>query len=176
MVLALGAVSLAFVLVSRAVHGSASLGAVTVVPIVLVTGLVIGGMALLSVPLTLLTALLMSLVVGLGIDYNIHVADRFARELAAGRDLFGAIETAVTSTGGALLGSALTTSVAFASITLHPTPQLQNFGTLVVLAMVAAFAVSVFVLPSLLALWGRYVAPEDATAGAAGVEGTPADD
>ncbi|WP_135821674.1 efflux RND transporter permease subunit [Halostella litorea] len=155
MALALAAVLLTLVAVSWRVHGSASLGVVAGVPVTLVAGLVIGGMYVLDVPLTLLTALLMSLVVGLGIDYNIHVADRFAAELRRGRDAFAALETAVVGTGGALLGSALTTAVAFVSLLLHPSPQLRNFGTLVVLALLAALVVSVVVLPSMLALWAR---------------------
>jgi len=160
MALALAAVIVALVAVSWRVHGSASLGVVTGVPVALVTGLVVTGMYLLDVPLTLLTALLMSLVIGLGIDYNIHLSDRFAQELRRGRDTFAALEAAVVGTGGALLGSALTTAVAFLSLTLHPSPQLKNFGTLVVLALLSAFVVSTFVLPSMLALWARAGRPE----------------
>jgi len=175
MVLALFAVALTYVAVSRHVHGSATLGVATVVPIALVTGLVVSGMALLAVPLTLLTALLMSLVIGLGVDYNIHLSDRFIQELAREKTVFEALETAVVGTGGALLGSALTTSLAFASIALHPSPQLQNFGTLVVLAMTSSLVVSVVVLPSILTVWGRYV-----YSGAAATDpdpaGVPADD
>ncbi|SFB81523.1 MMPL family protein [Halobiforma haloterrestris] len=161
LLLALGAVFATLAIVYRYVHGSATLGIVTAFPIALVTGLVVGGMYLLDVPLTLLTALLMSLVIGLGIDYGIHVSDRFAQELERGdsdhrRRPLAALERAVTGTGGALLGSALTSAGAFATLLLHPHPQLESFGTLVVLAIVTAFVVSVFVLPSALALWARY--------------------
>ncbi|APW97549.1 RND transporter [Halobiforma lacisalsi AJ5] len=161
LLLALGAVFATLAVVYRYVHGSATLGIVTAFPIALVTGLVVGGMYLLDVPLTLLTALLMSLVIGLGIDYGIHVSDRFAQELERGdpdhrRRPLAALERAVTGTGGALLGSTLTSAGAFATLLLHPHPQLESFGTLVVLAIVTAFVVSVFVLPSALALWARY--------------------
>lgn len=153
MVLALVSVFVVYTIIARYLYGSATLGAVTVIPIVLVTGLVISGMYVLDLPLTLVTALLMSLVIGLGIDYNIHVSDRFAQELEAGRNFSQALEAAVVNTGGALLGSALTTAVAFAAIILHPHPQLENLGTLVVLALLMSFLVSVFVLPSLLTIW-----------------------
>ena len=156
LVLALAAVSVAVVAIYRRVHESASLGAITAVPILMVTGLVVGGMYLLDVPLTLVTALLMSLVVGLGIDYNIHVSDRFAHELDREREPIAALKTAVTGTGGALLGSTLTSAGAFVALLLHPHPQLQSFGVLVILTLVAAFVVSVVVLPSLLVLWLRY--------------------
>jgi len=156
LVLALGAVGVLLTLVYRLVAGSASLGAVTAVPVTLVTALVVGGMWLFEVPLTLLTALLLSLVIGVGIDYNIHVSDRFVHERERGRSVHDALVEATTGTGGALLGSTLTSAGAFSALLLHPHPQFQSFGTLVVLAMVTSFIVAVFVLPSMLALWARY--------------------
>jgi predicted RND superfamily exporter protein len=156
LVLALGAVGVILALGYRGVEGSASLGAVTAVPITLVLAFVVAGMYVLDVPLTLLTALLMSLVIGLGIDYNIHVSDRFAQELHAGRSVHDALHEAVTGTGGALLGSTLTSTGAFAALLLHPHPQFTSFGALVVLALGTSFLVSVYVLPSVLALWARY--------------------
>jgi len=162
MALALAAIVLAMAIAFRVMHGSATLGLVVAVPIALVLGLVIGGMYLLSIPLTLLTALLMSLVIGLGVDYNIHLGDRFADERREGKTTVEALEAAVTGTGGALLGSTLTSAGAFATIALVPHPQLQSFGSIVVIALLTAFLVSLLVLPSLLILWDRY-SPEAVT-------------
>jgi predicted RND superfamily exporter protein len=164
MALALGAIVLTLAIVFRVMHGSATLGLVVSIPIALVLGLVIGGMYLLSIPLTLLTALLMSLVIGLGVDYNIHIGDRFADERRDGKSTFQALDAAVTGTGGALLGSTLTSAGAFATIMLVPHPQLESFGAIVVIAMTTAFVVSVLVLPSLLVLWDRYVPASVTTA------------
>ncbi|MFB6139025.1 MAG: RND family transporter [Halosimplex sp.] len=155
LVVALAAVGALLVVVYRVATGSATLGAVTFVPITLVTALVVGGMYLLDVPLTLLTALLLSLVVGLGIDYNIHISDRFAQELERGQTVTGGLRTAVTGTGGALLGSTLTSVGAFSALLLHPHPQIRSFGTLVVLALSLSFVVAVFVMPSLLLVWAE---------------------
>jgi predicted RND superfamily exporter protein len=156
LVIALVAVTVLLIVAYRLLTGSASLGAVTALPIVMVSALVVGGMWLFGVPLTLLTALLLSLVIGVGIDYNIHVSDRFVQERERGRPVGEALAEATTGTGGALLGSTLTSAGAFSALLLHPNPQFENFGTLVVLAMVTSFVVAVFVLPSLLALWARY--------------------
>lgn len=167
MLIALLAIAVTLVAVFWSMHGSASLGAVVTIPITLVVGLVIGGMYLLGIPLTLLTALLMSLVIGLGVDYNIHVGDRFADELDAGATPIEALEAAVTGTGGALLGSTLTSAGAFATIMLVPQARLQSFGAIVVIALLTSFVVSLVVLPSLLLLWSRY------TGGVASVRPTP---
>ena len=153
MLLALSGVALALIVVYRLTHGTALLGALTVVPIVLALGLVFGGMYLLGEPLTLFTALLVSITIGLGIDYNIHVSDRFAQELEAGRNVETALREAVTGTGGALLGSAITSGGAFALLLLVPEPQFSSFGVIATLALSISFVLSVFVLPSLLWLW-----------------------
>ncbi len=176
LVLALAAVFVGLVLIFRRVHDSATLGVTTVVPILMVTGLVVGGMYLLDVPLTLVTALLMSLVVGLGIDYNIHISDRFAQELDRGREPVDALRVAVTGTGGALLGSTLTSAGAFVALLLHPHPQLQSFGILVVLTLVTSFLVSVVVLPSLLVLWARHTSAVRTTAQPTTVAAARSDD
>jgi predicted RND superfamily exporter protein len=163
LLLALAAVFGMLMIVYRLAEGSATLGAVTAIPIALVSTFVVGGMYVFDVPLTFLTALLMSLVIGLGIDYNIHISDRFAQERDDGHGVYTALRTAVTGTGGALLGSTLTSTGAFAALLLHPHPQIQSFGTLVVLALGSSFLVSVFVLPSLLVMWSRLVGEADAT-------------
>lgn len=157
MLLAVLAVFVALVGIYRFVHRSATLGAVTAAPVALVLGYVIGGMYLLDVPLNFLTALLVSLVIGIGIDYSIHLSDRFADELADGRTVVDALRTAVVGTGGALLGSMLTSVSAFAGMLLHPDPSFQNFATLVILAMLGAFIASVVVLPSMLYQWAHRV-------------------
>jgi len=162
LLVAMVGVLLALAVVYRLVHGSLALGAVTVVPIALALGLVFGGMYLVGQPLTMLTALLVSITVGLGIDYNIHVSDRFAHELERGHNTATALREAVTGTGGALLGSALTSGSAFSLLVLLPEPQLTSFGIITALALGVSFLLSVFVLPSLLWLWARH-----STAGAA---------
>ena len=156
MLIGLAGVAALLAVVYRIETGSATLGLVTAVPVVLVLALVIGGMWALDVPLTANTALLLSLVIGLGIDYNVHVTDRFAEELDRGRDRQTALETAATGTGGALLGSTLTTVASFSALLLAPFAFFQNFGWLVALALTTSFVVAVVLLPSLLTLWHRY--------------------
>lgn len=64
-------------------------------------------------PLTVNTALLLSIVIGLGIDCNIHVSGRAVQELERGASLPDALTAVTTGMGGALLGSTLTTVTAF---------------------------------------------------------------
>jgi len=174
MLLALGVIAAVLAISYRLTEGSATLGALTVVPIGLVIGLVLAGMYLTGTPVTFVTALLLSLIVGLGVDYNIHVSDRFAQELDRGHAPVDALRNAVTGTGGALLGSTLTSGGAFGTLLLHVSPQIRAFGMLVVLGLSLSFVVSVFVFPSMLLVWARRVGPSSVP-GARSPEGTPSD-
>ena len=156
MLLAFAGVIFVLVLVYRFLRGTATLGAVTMVPIALTLGVVFAGMYALGEPITPLSALLVSILIGLGIDYNIHISDRFSQELRRTDDTVQALRETVTGTGGALLGSAVTSVSAFALIVVIPDAQLSSFGIVVALALGASFLMSVFVLPSLLYKWAIY--------------------
>lgn len=162
MVVALVAVATILAIIFRIERSSATLGVVTVVPVALVLGFVFGAMYLFDVALTFITAFLVSITLGLGIDYSIHVSDRFVQELDRGAEPVDALSTTVTGTGGALLGSALTSAGAFATLVLHPSPLFQSFGVIIVFALVGAFTASVLVFPSLLLWWGRRLSPSPA--------------
>ena len=156
MLLAFGGVAVVLAGLYRLERNSATLGIVTVVPIVLVVGFVFGGMYLFGISLTFVTAFLVSITIGLGIDYNIHISDRFAQELADGQPPIEALRTTVRGTGGALFGSALTSGAALATLLGHPSVVFRSFGGIVVLALVLSFVLSVLLLPSFLLPWPRW--------------------
>lgn len=85
LVIALVVILALMIVLYRVKEGTASLGALTVLPIGMVVAWVFAAMFLLDVPLTLFTALLMSLAIGLGTDYTIHISERFAQELEGTR-------------------------------------------------------------------------------------------
>jgi predicted RND superfamily exporter protein len=81
------------------------------------------------------------------------VSERFSEEFE-GKDTFAtALEKSVTGTGGALLGSMLTTAGAFAILYFGFLPPMANFGLISALTVFYAFLASVLVLPSALVLW-----------------------
>ncbi|MFC4406227.1 efflux RND transporter permease subunit [Haloarchaeobius iranensis] len=141
----------------RLFDGYASLGAVTIVPVVLSLAWVLGVMYLLEIPFNAQTALITSLGIGLGVDYSIHMSERFTDELERLGDVDDALTATIDGTGGALLGSAVTTAAGFSTLALAIVPSLQRFGIVIGVAIVFAFVGAVLVLPSILALWGRSV-------------------
>ena len=144
----------------RATGNPASLGVVTLVPVLFAVAWILGSMWLLGIPFNVLTGTITSLTIGLGIAYSIHVSSRYELELRRQEDVWSAMETTVTGTGGALVGSAATTVGGFGTLALAILPVLQQFGIITGLTIVYAFLASVLVLPSMLVLWTRYLGPD----------------
>ena len=87
-----------------------ALGIVAVGPIVFVLICVLGTMALLGIPYTLVTSIITALSIGIGVDYTIHVIHRYREEFTRLRNPERSAVQTLATTGSALLGSALTTA------------------------------------------------------------------
>ena len=144
----------------RVTDGSATLGAVTLLPVVLSVAWILGTMYLADIPFNVLTGMITSLTVGLGVAYSIHLSERYMQELDRADSVWEAMRTAVTGTGGALLGSAATTVGGFGVLVFAILPPLQQFGIITGLTIIYAFLASVLVLPSLLVVWTKYLGPD----------------
>jgi predicted RND superfamily exporter protein len=158
----------AFLMITyRIAEGSATLGFVTILPVILSVSWILGTMFLLGIPFNILTGMITSLTVGLGVAYSIHLSERYNQELERADSMWEAMRTAVTGTGGALLGSAATTVGGFGVLAFAILPPLQQFGIITGITIIYAFLASVLVLPSLLVVWTRYVGADETTAAAA---------
>nr|WP_305794398.1 MMPL family transporter [Halomarina rubra] len=163
LIITLVATFLFLMLTYRITEGSATLGAVTLLPVALSVTWILGTMYLLGIPFNILTGMITSLTVGLGVAYSIHLSERFNQELDRTGDLWESMRRAVTGTGGALLGSAATTVGGFGVLAFAILPPLQQFGIITGLTIIYAFLASVLVLPSLLVVWYRYLGPGRST-------------
>ncbi len=163
-------------LVFRVVHGSASLGLVTMIPVTFGVAWIIATMDLLGYSLNVVTALTASLTIGIGIDYSIHVSERFRSELVDTDRTSSAIRTTLRGTGGALLGSAATTAVGFGILVFAINPTLQQFGLITGIMIGYSFLGAVVLLPALLAIWAKLATPVSTTMDASEEEpASPAD-
>ncbi|PSP59815.1 Patched family protein, partial [Halobacteriales archaeon QH_7_66_37] len=150
----------AFLAVAYRVTGdTASLGGVTLLPVLFSVTWILGTMYLIGMPFNALTGTIAALTIGLGIAYSIHISSRYTLELERQGDVWAAMDTTVTGTGGALLGSAATTVGGFGTLALAILPVLQQFGIITGLTIIYAFLASVLVLPSMLVVWTRYLGP-----------------
>ena len=150
-------VILAFLaIIFRLRYGTAALGAVVLFPVVLAQAWLFGTMYLADLAFTTETAIIAAIGIGIGVDYAIHIGERFLEERDGGREPVAALTRTVQGTGGALLASAATTAAGFGVLVLALVPSLQRFGFITAVAITYAFLASVLVLPSLLVLWERF--------------------
>ena len=154
--LALGATVVFLIVIYWILEGLPSLGVVNTLPIAVAVAFVAGTMRLLGISFNAFTATILSLTIGLGIDYSVHVVHRFVDERRE-HDLFTALDRTVRGTGGALAGSMLTTTFGIGVLVLALLSVLGQFGVLTALSIVYSFVASLFVLPSALVVWDRFV-------------------
>ena len=132
------------------------LGIVAVAPIVLVLICVLGTMALLDIPYTLVTSIITALSIGIGVDYTIHVIHRYREEFAHLRNPEQAAIRTLSTTGSALLGSALTTAFGFGVLIASPLQASQQFGITATITIVYSLIVSALVVLPAMVVWGAY--------------------
>ena len=132
------------------------LGVIAVAPIVLVLIWVLGTMALLGIPYTLITSIITALSIGIGVDYTIHMIHRYREEFSGLRNPERAATRTLATTGSALLGSALTTALGFGVLIASPTTGSQQFGITAAITIAYSLIVSILVVPPAMTVWGAY--------------------
>ena len=131
------------------------LGIITEIPVILVIAWVFASMYLMGMALNVMTIMISSLTVGLGITYGIHVTHRFVEDLAELDDVDEACKSTVTNTGAALFGAAITTIGGFGILIFAPIPPMRKFGAISALSITFSLIASVFILPTFLSLWAK---------------------
>ncbi|MDF1597186.1 MAG: MMPL family transporter [Acidimicrobiia bacterium] len=132
------------------------LGVITIAPVVVVVLWTYGMMAASGIPFGPVTATTAALAIGIGVPYTIHITHRYLEDRQRFDDPADAMRSTAGHTGGALVGSALTTIAGFAVLITSSLTAFQQFGIVTVYAISFALLGSVIVLPSLLVLWDRW--------------------
>ena len=132
------------------------LGLITLIPVLFSTVWIIGTMYYLGYSLNIMTIMITSLTIGLGITYAIHAVERFRLIADRTGDVVEAVSETIGHTGGALMIAAITTIAGFAMLILTPVPVEQQFGIITALTIFYAFLTSILILPPVLMFWGRW--------------------
>ncbi|AIF70270.1 hypothetical protein PAP_09470 [Palaeococcus pacificus DY20341] len=137
-------------------HRSPLLGLLTAIPPFITLGWLFMTMKLIGIPLNMMTAMVGAVIVGIGIDYPIHIANRWALERKEGKGLEECYAISLSSTGREVLYSAITTLIAFGVFVLIPIPVIAQFATTTLFGLIYSFIGAVLTLPLLLRLfWHR---------------------
>jgi predicted RND superfamily exporter protein len=102
-----------------------------------------------GVPLNLVTVMIGSILVGVGVDFSIHIANR-VKEL--GGDL-NAIKTACASTGMSLFEATTVTAAGMSCAFLIPIPAIKPFVAVIIVLLIIAALSALLLLPAIYSLF-----------------------
>ncbi len=118
---------------------SLKIGFIGSVPIVLTALISFGVMGLLNIPLSTTTALISSIVIGIGIDYAVHFIDRYRIYARQTGDRLTTIKYTMHHSGRAILFNAVVVIAGFLVLLASVFPPNRALGALVALNMFTSF-------------------------------------
>ena len=139
---------------------SVGAGIYAVIPLVLAMPVLFGLMGHLGIELNVVTAMLSSIVVGVGVDYTLHFLWRYRAERADGHEPEAAVTRTLTTAGRGIVFNALSVIVGFSVVLISNFLPVQFFGFLVVVSIGSCLIGALVLLPSMvLVLRPRFLEP-----------------
>ena len=127
-------------------------GLISAIPLLLSMVILFGLMGLFQIELNVATALLSSIMIGVGIDYTIHFLWRFKEERKNGLSHTEAATQTLLTTGRGIIFNAFSVIIGFAVLLLSSFVPVRFFGFLVVVSIFACLIGALVVIPALVIL------------------------
>jgi predicted RND superfamily exporter protein len=131
-------------------YRSAVAGLIGIIPIAFALLVNFAIMGFLGIPLDIVTALIASVAIGIGIDYSIHIMSSIKHGLSSGKKMEAAAEETINMTGRAIVYNALSVAAGFASLIFSLFVPLNNAGLLICITMFSSSFLSLTLLPAIL--------------------------
>ena len=100
-------------------------------------------------PLTEVSQIVPILLVGLGVDYGIHLTSRYRDEVGNGASVDRAMRRSIGTVGVALVLATVTTAIGFLTNIVNPIPALRDFGILAAIGIALSFVLMLTFVPAL---------------------------
>ncbi len=137
-----------FLLISL-IFRSVIAGILGIIPLLISMLILFGLMGITGIRLDIATALLSSIMVGVGVDYSIHFLWRYKEERRQNRYATKAIITTITTTGRGIIFNALSVIVGFVVLLISSFAPIRFFGILVVVSILSCLIGALVILPAL---------------------------
>ena len=105
--------------------------------------------------LNLITAFIFAILLGLGIDFGIHILARLDEERISGKDMKEAVEIAIVEVGSANLAGAITTSATFFALMIAEFRGFSQFGLVAGVGVLMSLLSMLTVLPAIVVIAHR---------------------
>jgi len=132
------------------IFNSTKYGFLTMIPVLFVLMWEPGFLVALDIPLSPVTITVASIMIGVGIDYGVHITHRFREELAKGLSKNEAIQNSIEKTGLSLVEAALTTCAGVAAIAVADIQALNQFIVVIIFMVSVSCIAAAMILPAFL--------------------------
>jgi len=139
-------------LIVAVIMRSLTAGVISLVPLVSAVAINFGIMGFAGIPLNLVNLIVSSIMIGIGIDYAIHLLERFQEEYREGRDRLEIFSTVLSTTGKGIFANAMALALGFSVIGLSTFSSITTVGFLLAMAMVVSMISTFTVIPAILFL------------------------
>ncbi len=145
------ALAVVFIILSFVLR-SPKAGLLSGLPITIAIVVLFGLMGIFGIALDIATALLSSIMIGVGVDYTIHFLWRFKTERSRGHNHRKAVRITLSTTGRGIIINALSVIVGFMPLILSNFTPLKYFGALIVISITTCLISSLFLVPAIVIL------------------------
>jgi len=125
----------------------------------------LGGTALVVGQLNMFTSMMSVVLLGLGIDFSIHLISGFTEWRAAGDDIAAALEKTFLKNGKGIITGALTTACAFLTLVVSRARGMKELGVVTGAGLLSVLLATLLFLPTLLVLRERLIEKKRARKG-----------
>ncbi len=140
-------------LVSSLLFRSPVAGLYALIPVATSILLVYSAMVFFQIPLGVGTTMFAAVAIGLGVDFAIHTIDRIRSFYQQEPDMTLALKRFYPTTGRALFFNLLAIAFGFGVLISSKVVPLNNFGSIVAIAVVTSFLFSMVLLPAMILLF-----------------------
>ncbi|MFQ6617428.1 MAG: MMPL family transporter [Fidelibacterota bacterium] len=102
--------------------------------------------------LNLMTSMFAVILVGLGIDFSIHIISLYTERRSHGDSVALSLKTALNKSGTGIITGALTTAAAFFTLTISDSQGLSQFGVIAGIGVISCMLSTIIVLPAMISL------------------------
>ena len=141
------------IVLMAAMFRSLSAGVISAVPLAFALVLLFGIMGYFGVHLDIATALLSSIMIGVGVDYTIHFLWRYRDEKGKGLSGTEAVARTLTTTGRGIAFNALSVIIGFSVLPFSSFMPIRFFGYLVIISILTCLVGALVVVPAMVLLF-----------------------
>lgn len=125
-------------------------GLICMFPAALAVAATFAAMGMTGTPLGVATSMFASMVLGTGVDFAVHLVERYRVKKRGGASHDVAIHESLVATGPAIVANALAIALGFGILTLSRVPANAHLGMITVVSLTACLAATFLVIPALL--------------------------